>query len=285
MFKNELEILSNITDKEKENLFDKSEEIEKIGESIIEKNNALYKNTKASDTGNNSTLNQKTTSYTLSKEGNIKKNINILFETKTIPLKVNIFEIENFKKGRIESKRKLIGIKVKHNDKAFDNVFRKIIHSCAKKLDLYIWNRCAKRYSIDLFTLCIKKQMGKSLEEIEAFIDTKILNIYLNSEPRRKNQNNIEANKKKIELVLKTELEDDNCKIKILNIIFAMNFKEILIKYLNNKPYIEVNDNHKAIVECHLNGFITFKKDLKKYSDEDKKLFKDYIDKFLEKKD
>ena len=64
-----------------------------------------------------------------------------------------------------------------------------------------------------------------------------------------------------------------------------MNFKEILIKYLNNKPYIEVNDNHKAIVECHLNGFITFKKDLKKYSDEDKKLFKDYIDKFLEKKD
>ena len=148
--------MSNITDKEKENHFDKSEKIEKIGESIIEKNNALYKNTKASDTGNNSTLNQKTTSYTLSKEGNIKKNINILFETKTIPLKVNIFEIENFKKGRIESKRKLIGIKVKHNDKAFDNAFRKIIHSCAKKLDLYIWNRCAKRYSIIFFSSFIR---------------------------------------------------------------------------------------------------------------------------------
>ena len=84
MFKNELEILSNLTDKEKENHFDKSEEIEKIGESIIEKNNALYKNTQTSETGNNSTLNQKTTVYTLSKEDNNKKNINILFEIKII---------------------------------------------------------------------------------------------------------------------------------------------------------------------------------------------------------
>ncbi len=145
------------------------------------------------------------------------------------------------KYGRIPKNLKSIK-KGKHDNKAKDNSRSKLFTSCSKSLDNFIKNEF-KKYNVYLHCLTIKSQIGKNLYENEKFFEKKIIDIYFDSLPKRHNDNNY--NKNHIKLVLKKEMDNDNIKIKLLNIVFNMEFEKIFKMYLYNIPYYIRHKNNK----------------------------------------
>ena len=68
-------------------------------------------------------------------------------------------------------------------------------------------------------------------------------------------------------------MQNNNIKIKLLNILFNMKLKRIFKMYLYNIPYFITSTNNNDY-KIDLIGFKTFKYDLKEYDDETKEQFK-----------
>ena len=182
------------------------------------------------------------------------------------------------KYGRIPNKLKNIK-KGKHDNKAKDNSRSKLFTLCAKSLDEFIRNEFRK-YDSYLHCLNIKSQLGTNLVENEKFFDKKIIDIYLDSRPKRHNDNNINYNKNQIKLVLKKEMDNDNIKIKLLNNVFNMEFKKIFKMYLYDIPYFILRKNNKDY-KINLIGFKTYKYHLEDFDDVIKMQFKNNAKDFI----
>jgi len=174
--------------------------------------------------------------------------------------------------GRIPKKFKNV-LNGKHNNKSKDNVRRKLFRACILSIDKYIRNRC-KKYDISLHILNIKPQLGISLDDYDRFFEKKLIDIYAESKPKRKTDKNIYYNKKQIQKVLNKEKQDKKAKIKILNILLNMNFREIFIKYLYNIPFIILTDYYCQHIKYDIIGFKTYKNDLDEFNEDEKEYFK-----------
>ena len=178
--------------------------------------------------------------------------------------------------GRIPNKLKNIK-KGKHDNKSKDNSRAKLFNLCAKSLDNFIRNEF-KKYKINLHCLNIKSQLGTNLDENEKFFDKKIIAIYLDSQPKRHNDNNKNYNKNQIKLVLKKEMDNDNIKIKLLNILFDMRFKTLFKMYLYDLPYFIMSKNNKDY-KINLIGFKTYQ--FEDFEDNIKEQFKNNAKDFI----
>lgn len=186
--------------------------------------------------------------------------------------------------GRIPNRLK--GVKKgKHNYKSKDNSRAKLFTSCAKSLDDFIYKEVSK-YKIKLHRLYIKNQLGQNLSENEKFFEKKIINIYFDSIPKRHTENNICYNKKNISLVLEKEMKDNNKKIKLLNILFDLEFGDIFKMFLYDIPYIIKDNmmNSDTVYKIYLMGFKTFKDQLTELDEDDKAQFKLNAKLFIEGK-
>ena len=181
--------------------------------------------------------------------------------------------------GRIPNILKNIK-KGKHDNKAKDNSRKKIFKLCANSLDDFIRNEF-KKYKISLHCLNIKSQLGTSLDDFDKFFDKKIIQIYFDSSPKRKAESNIDYNKRQIKLVLEKELKNNGIKIKILNIIFNMEFRKIFKMFLYDIPYIIFSNNTNENYKINLMGFKTYKYHLEEFDDDIKKQFKNDVKLFL----
>jgi hypothetical protein len=199
----------------------------------------------------------------------IKKDENEFNPFELLLLLIPFFTLPKY--GRIPNKLKTIK-KGKHDKTAKDNSRSKLFTSCAKSLDDFIRNEF-KKYNKTLHCLNIKSQVGENLYENEKFFDKKIIDIYFDSTPKRYNDNNKDFNKKQIKSVLEKEMQNNNIKIKLLNILFNMKLKRIFKMYIYDIPYfiISINNNDYKI---DLIGFKTFKYDLEEEDDETKEQYK-----------
>ena len=175
--------------------------------------------------------------------------------------------------GRIPKtlKSKITG---KHNNKSHDNVRKKLYISCMFSIDKFIRNEC-KKYDITLHVANITPLLGKNLDDNYNFFAKKLIDIYFESKPKRKTDHNLDFNKKQIKKVLIKEKKDKNIKIKILNILFFMSFKQIFEMFLYDINFIILSNNAGKIIKVYLNGFETYKNIfLDEYDEEEKTKFK-----------
>jgi len=181
--------------------------------------------------------------------------------------------------GRIPNILKNIK-KGKHDNKAKDNSRIKLFNLCAHSLDDFIRNEF-KKYKISLHCLNIKSQLGTSLDDFDKFFDKKIIQIYFDSSPKRKTESNIDYNKNQIQLVLEKELKNNGIKIKILNIIFNIEFRKIFKMFLYDIPYIILSNNNNENYKISLIGFKTYKYYLEELDDDIKEQIKNDVKLFL----
>jgi len=222
------------------------------------------------------------TNQTLS---NIKFSTQI--ETKSLKIennkkKYNLCENITTKRGRIPNKLKNVK-KGKHNNETKDNSRKRLFHLCANSLDNFIRNEF-KKYKIELYNLNIKSQLGTSLDDFDKFFDKKIIQIYFDSSPKRKTESNIDYNKNYIQLVLEKELKNNGIKIKILNMIFNMEFRKIFKMFIYDIPYIILSNNSNENYKISLTGFKTYKYHLEEFDDDIQEKFKKNIKLFLKGK-
>ena len=223
--------------------------------------------------------------YTTQTLSNIKFTTQI--ETKTLKIKnnkknCNSIGIINTKRGCIPNKLKYLK-EGKHDNKAKDNSRKKLFNLCASSLDDFIRNEFEK-YKINLYCLNIKSQLGTSLDDFDKFFNKKIIQIYFDSSPKGKAKSNEGYNKKQITLILEKELKNNRIKVKMLNIIFNLEFKKIFKMFLYDIPYIICSNNNNENYKISLNGFKTYKYHLKEFDDDIQERFKNNVKLFLKGK-
>ena len=170
--------------------------------------------------------------------------------------------------------------KGKHNNETKDNSRKRLFHLCANSLDNFIRNEF-KKYKIELYNLNIKSQLGTSLDDFDKFFDKKIIQIYFDSSPKRKTESNIDYNKNYIQLVLEKELKNNGIKIKILNMIFNMEFRKIFKMFIYDIPYIILSNNNNENYKINLIKFKTYKYYLEEFDDDIKEQIKNDVKLFL----
>ena len=147
------------------------------------------------------------------------------------------------KRGRISNEDKEKGFKAAiDNKKRTDNMRKKIYHLFFKSIDIYIHtligyiNKNANK-NYNIFHAVINNSNMKDIDSIKILFDKIILDIFLESVPRRGKTENIKNNNKKIYEIINNYNEYGK-EGKILYIIFNMTFRDLLLMYLNNDKSI-----------------------------------------------
>ena len=165
--------------------------------------------------------------------------------------------------------------------KYYQDLFIKVIKCSIDSVSILINVRAKSEYGHELNYIYIKKIYELDIYNYKEFLESTIMDIYLgkfliiNHEEKDKI-------KKWIYSLLYAEKLNELEKIKLLNELFSKTIKEILLLYINDDPYIQIEN--KNVVKFYLKRFKTFRDDFNEYTLDEKKLIKDYILSLLDNK-
>ena len=181
----------------------------------------------------------------------------------------------------IIQKTKQLGLISQNEYKDFsEDLSIKAIEYSIDRITFFINERAKAKYRLDLnyIYIYISKKYELDKYNYKEFLLSSILDIYL-GKFLKINHEEKQKIKKWIYSLLYAEKKNKNEKIKLLNILFNKKIKEILLLYIDDNPYILINNKCKENLNFKLNlkSFKTFKDDFNEYNANVKKQIKDYI--------
>lgn len=159
----------------------------------------------------------------------------------------------------------------------YEDLFIKILRCSLKNITMLINKRANEKYQINLDYIYIPSKNEIDKYNYKEFLESTIKDIYLGKfliishEEKYKIKHYIDSLLKFEEINVKEE-------VKLLNILFDKNLKEILLLYLSDTPHrlILKKYDKKIRAELNLKSFKTFKNDFSEYKNEKKQII-EYI--------
>ena len=155
-----------------------------------------------------------------------------------------------------------------------EELFIETIKSSIDSITILINERAKLKYGYDLNYIYIAKIYELDINNYVEYLDSTIIDIYLGKFLKI---NHEEKHKIKIwinSLLYKEKVNKDE-KIKLLNMLFLKKVEDILLLYINDDPYIQVENKNNA--NFYLKKFKTFKDDFNQYNINEKELIKDHF--------
>ena len=197
-----------------------------------------------------------------------EKEKNVINNNDEKQLNNNIEEKKNIikpKRGRISKDLKEKGKIGEHDKNKEDNGLNKIFHKSLKSFyDFSLKLMKEIDENIDILKPVININSIINNTEKEKYIFKTIKENLCNFKPRRLNSERLEENKKKIEIILNTDVIGKEKEKLILNTFLNMTFKEGLSLYIYDKPYILIKEKGKYN-RVDFSGLRTFKDDFRDY--------------------
>ena len=148
------------------------------------------------------------------------------------------------KLGRKTNEEKEREEKGKHTNN-FPDLRIKIYSDCLKNLHVAMNDLSLKNYGIILYSTTLSPLLNKNNKEfLKEFPEYTVKQIFLFSKQINVGENYSENIRENIENILQKEEENKIEKIKLLQILFKKKFKEILLMYLNDYPFVNHFDGY-----------------------------------------